>query len=158
MLHLYFWSPVALWVQLKTTEIAFFLLLKYAAQIFRKKYIECFDWLPVANQRNFYMSTHTQGSMTSQVPSRVLCSAIVWSDEEFRVNARWFTALHSIVTTMAKRWSHWASFSFLLTKNTARFGRRKCVVWTGSQTSTPGCVRPILNLTVSSTVINYSTH
>lgn len=44
--------------------------LKCAAQNSLAKYVECFDWSPVANQRIFYISQTYIGSMTSQVPSR----------------------------------------------------------------------------------------
>lgn len=44
--------------------------LKCAAQNLLAKYVECFDWSPVANQRIFYISQTHIGSMTSQVPSR----------------------------------------------------------------------------------------
>lgn len=39
-------------------------------KILLAKYVECFDWSPVANQRIFYISQTHIGSMTSQVPSR----------------------------------------------------------------------------------------
>ena len=35
--------------------------LKCTAQNFVAQYVECFDWLLVANQRIFYISTNTQG-------------------------------------------------------------------------------------------------
>lgn len=104
-----------------------------------------------------FQQTH-KASMTSQVPSRALGDSYLWEQQGiFFSNQTWFTVPRSIVTTMEKRLSRWASSNFLLMKNTARSGKRKSVAWTGSLTSTQGCVRPILNLIAFFTTTNFLT-
>ena len=104
-----------------------------------------------------FQQTHKVG-MTSQVPSRALGDSYLWEQRGiFFLNQTWFTVPRSIVTTMVRRWSRWASSNFLLMKNTARSGKRKSVAWTGNPTSTQGCVRPILNLIAFFTTTNFLT-
>lgn len=127
---------------------------KFSCEVYRM------FWLVTSGQSTDLLHFNkNKPSMTSQVPSRVVGDSHLLEQRGiFFLNQTWFTVLRSIATTMAKRWSPLASSNFLLMKNTVTSGKRKSVGWTGSRTSTRGCVRPILNLIASFTTTNYLTH
>ena len=161
--HLGFRSPAILWFlcyMLKTTIEQHRVHLKCTAQKFCCAVCRMF-WLVTSGQSTelLHFNKYTRQAWRHRCHLVYLAILLVSKSRGvFFCNQAWCTVLRSIATTMAKRWSLWASSSFLLMENTVRSGKRKSVAWTGNRTSTRGCVRPILNRIASCTTTNFMTH
>lgn len=131
------------------------LMLKDAARIFIRNVSSVFIGCLMPNQRLVYIF----------IPSFAiwrhwcyLCelSRVQGITCRFSFSQKWFIAAPSIATTMEKRWSNWAFFSFPLMRNIVKSGRRKWDAWIGNQTKIRGCAQRILSHTVMPLIRKFS--
>ena len=120
---------------------------------FHKKCVKCFHWLSYAQST---VSLHFHPVLQHMTSLVLSFRAFKESHAGFSLVKKWFIAAPSIATTMEKRWSNWAFFSFLLMRNIVKSGKRKWDDWTGNQTKIQGCAQRILSHTVMPLTRKYS--